>query len=72
MANTAVPAAFQNMTKPDEISFNVSRRVLDGVTHARLCCEINYRIKAIVGKKPLHLALVRDIGFDEIKLLPRR
>ena len=71
MTDPAVPAALKDMTKSDEIGIDVSGRILDRVADTRLCCEINHRIKTVFGKKTLHLALVRNIGFDEFKLLRR-
>ena len=60
-----IAASFKNIEEPDHIRFDIGLRVIDGIPHPRLSCQIHNNIKMIGIEKGINQFFIRQIAFDE-------
>ena len=70
MLDGMVTTGFKNVVEPQHIALDISIRVGDRITHARLRGKVDDKVEMIVGKQFVHQSLVGNIAFDEGKRLP--
>ena len=70
MLDGMVATGFENVVEPQHIAFDISIRVGDRITHARLRGKVDDEVEVEVGKQLFHQSLVGDIAFDEGERLP--
>ena len=62
-----VTAAFQNVGKAHDVTVDVCVGILQRITHARLCSEIDHGIKAVLAKQCLYRWSVLQVTMNEIE-----
>src|SRR5206468_1676681 len=67
--NTVAARAVQYHARPDDVRMNEIERIIDAAVHMRFCCEINDRIKPMLGHQGIHLVGICDIGFEKFVTL---
>lgn len=70
MLDGMMTTGFENVVEPQHIAFDISIRVGDRITHARLRGKVDDKIEVEVSKQLFYQSLVRDVAFDEGKRLP--
>ena len=71
MPDVMMTAPFQNIHMPQNIRVNIRHRVLDGVTHARLCRQVDHPLKFLCGEQLTDSRFLRQIHFKKLKLRMR-
>src|ERR1700749_3059186 len=67
MAALVAPASLQNVDKTLEVGVGVSMRMIDRVTHSRLCGEVNHRCKTMLGKQLRDRRTIRQVGLNKME-----
>ena len=62
-------ATFQHVQESHDIGVDVSIRILNAVTHARLSCEMTDDIELLIGEKFLELVAVGNVHFRKTTAL---
>ena len=58
-------ASFQNVVEADHIAFDISVWVSDGVSHTRLCAEVDHDVRVILFKNTVNESLVCEITLNK-------
>lgn len=60
-----VTAGFQYIVKANQVAFDISIRIGDGIAHASLCSQVYYYFRLVVGKDFIYQRFVGQVAFDE-------
>ena len=63
-----VAASFKDVIKTDEVAFDISIRIGNGIAHASLCSQVYYYFRLVVGKDFIYQRFVGQVAFDESPL----
>lgn len=65
MLDRMLSAGFQDIIETYEIALDIYVRVIDAVSDAGLCCQIDHYLKLILFKQSIDRRLIRDITADK-------
>ena len=65
MLHRVVAAGLQNVVEADHIAFDISIWVGDGVSHTRLCAEVDHDVGVILFKNAVNEILVCEITLNK-------
>ena len=65
MLHRIVTAGFQNVVEADYIAFDVSIWVSDGVSHTRLCAEVDHDVRVVLLEDAVDESFVRKVTFNK-------
>ena len=61
-----MPASFQNIIETNQVALNVCIRIGDGISYARLRCEVYNDRRLVIRKEAVDYSAVRQIALDKM------
>lgn len=61
-----VPAGFQNIIETNQVALNICVRIGDGISYARLRCEVYNHRRFVICKEAVNYSAVRQIPLDKM------
>ena len=61
-----MPAGFQNIIETNQVTLNVCIRIGDGISYARLRCEVYNDRRLVIRKEAIDYSAVRQISLDKM------
>jgi hypothetical protein len=67
--NAVAARAVQQHARTNDVRMNEVEGIVDAAVHMRFCCEIDDRVKPMLGHQSVHLVGVSYIGFEKFVTL---
>ena len=65
MLHRIMTARLQQVIETDDVGFNIDIRVVDAVTHPRLCGKVHHDVKMIISEQLIHQFFITNGAFDK-------